>query len=545
MGRSQIRLAGVVLAAAALAVGLFVAVCGGGGSGPKRKNVILITLDTTRADYLSCYGVHPGITPNLDAIAAEGTRFDMAISTAGVTPVSHAAILTGLNNQEHKLRVLSAEGGYRLPDNIPTLATVLAKEGYRTVAVHSALPVSRHFGFKRGFEVFEDLDGELTRSPDGKKDQWDVGKFQRRSDATTDLVEKSLGSDQPFFLWIHYWDPHDWTREYLPPKEFMPTDTELYDENGNVKRPGTAMYSAELHYEDMQIGKLFAWLKEKKLYDNTIIVITADHGQGLMEHDWPAHRLLYQEQVHVPMLVRVPGEQQKPSVPDLVRTIDILPTILDYAGAKAPEHVSGRSLRALIEGKSDEKRIAFGDQINGYDTNAGMTGQRPFDKFLYMTIDWPWKLIYRPLTPKESLLYKLDDDPHEAHNLYAERHDMAVSLLKQLARAKPWVRGEFEKIATNPNDPDISKGLVGLGYNESARDTVDPQWIWICPEHQDQRLESSDKRCPICNEPPIMAVDPACIWVCSVHKDQKLDGPDKKCPIEDCTGTPTILKPPK
>jgi arylsulfatase A-like enzyme len=539
----------VAAACAALASGVLLTRCS--ARGPKRKNVILITLDTTRADYLSCYGVHPGITPNLDAIAAEGTRFDMAISTAGVTPVSHAAILTGLNNQEHKLRVLAAEGGFRLPDNVPTLGTILEKAGYHTVAVHSALPVSRHFGFKRGFDVFEDLDGELTQSTDGTKVQWEVPKYQRRSDTTTELVEKSLGTEQPFFLWIHYWDPHDWTPAFLPPPEFMPPHDELFDPQGEPIRPGTAIYSAELHYEDIQIGKLFDWLKQSGLYENTIVVITADHGQGLMEHDWAAHRLLYQEQVHVPMLVRIPGEQQRKSVTDLVRTIDIAPTILDYAGVAPPPRQSGRSLRALIEGKPDEKRVAFGDQINGYDTNAGMAGKRPLDRFLYMAIDWPWKLIYRPLTPEQSLLYKLDDDPHEKTNLFATNRADAVRLLKHLARARPWVRGEFEKVAAT-DDGNVQKGLEGLGY--LGGDTVNPQWIWVCPEHPEQRMENWDARCPICKEPPVMRVDPACYWACEDHPDQKVDGPDQKCPAQvldehgvpsACAKLPILMSPKK
>ena len=529
MGQGLWRPSGIaLLVCVALAA---VSACGDGA--PKRKNVILITLDTTRADYLSCYGVHPGVTPNLDAIAAEGTRFDMAISTAGVTPVSHASILTGLNNQEHRLRVLSADGGYRLPDSVPTLATILEKAGYHTVAVHSALPVSRHFGFKRGFDVFEDLDGEVKPTADGKKDEWDTNTFQRRSDETTELVEKSLKGDEPFFLWIHYWDPHDWGRK--PPDEYLPPHDEMYDANGELKRPGTALYAAELHYEDLQIGKLFDWLKQKGLYENSIVAITADHGQGLMEHDWAAHRLLYQEQVHVPLLVRIPGEQQKASVPDLVRTIDIAPTILDYTGIAAPQHQSGRSLRALIDGKADEKRVAFGDQINGYDRNAGMKDRRPFDHFLYMAIDWPWKLLYRPLTPEMSLLYKLDDDPHEANNLFASNHDDAVRMLKLLARARPWVRGEFEKITTVDNG-NVEKGLAGLGY--TGGDTVNPQWIWVCPEHPEQRMENWDAKCPICKEPPVMRVDPACYWACPDHPEQKMSGPDQRCTaqVTDETG---------
>ena len=213
---------------AALAPALLALGCGKGDSA--RPNVILITLDTTRADFVSCYGVHPGVTPNLDKLAAQGTRFDMAISTAGVTPVSHASILTGMNNHTHQLRVLSAPSGFTLPEDVPTLATTLARNGYHTAAVHSAFPVSRNFGFQRGFEVFEDLNTEMKHLTNDKgqvKSIWDVQNFQRRSDETTDLVEKSLKGEEPFFLWIHYWDPHDWDK--LPPEELLSPKEHFFD----------------------------------------------------------------------------------------------------------------------------------------------------------------------------------------------------------------------------------------------------------------------------------------------------------------------------
>jgi len=468
-------------------------------SAPKKPNVILITLDTTRADYISCYGKHPGITPNIDAIAAEGTRFDMAISTAGVTPVSHASILTGLNNQSHKLRVLSADSGYKLPEDIPTLATVFAAAGYHTVAVHSAFPVSRTFGFKRGFEVFEDFVTEMKPSADGAKQSWDVVNNQRRSDATTDLVESVIGERQPYFLWIHYWDPHD--AVLLPPEGQYPPREQLIDpETGEAKRPWDQLYSAELRYQDQQIGRLMDELKRRGLLENTVIAITADHGQGLMEHNWPAHRLLYQEQVHVPLIVKAPGAKAAPTVADLVRTIDIFPTLLDFAQLASPKPIDGRSLRPLMERKPDEKRVAFGDQINGYDKNAGMTEKRPLDHFLYMAIDWPWKLIYRPFTPEQSEMYDLAADPDEASNQYVSRPEIALQLRKLLAKAHPWVPGPFEG-EQGLTDEEI-KALSGLGY--VVGQTIDASWSWTCPEHMDEDLGSPAGRCPKCKEPALM-----------------------------------------
>jgi len=488
---------------AALTFLVLVPACGEGEAA--RPNVILITLDTTRADFVSCYGVHSGVTPHLDRLAASGTRFDMAISTAGVTPVSHASILTGMNNHTHQLRVLSAPSGYTLPDDVPTLATTLAKHGYHTAAVHSAFPVSRNFGFQRGFEVFEDLNTQMKHLTNDKgqvKSIWDVQNFQRRSDETTDLVAKSLKGEEPFFLWIHYWDPHDWDK--LPPDEVLAPKERFFDATGAPLRPGIELYKAELNYQDEQIGRLFAGLEQRGLLENTILVVTADHGQGLMEHGWAAHRLLYQEQVHVPLIVKLPGVQQAPSVQDLVRTIDVAPTVLDYCGVKPERPFDGRSLRALIEGRRDERRLAFGDQINGYDSNAGMAYRedRRYDQFLYMVVDWPHKLIYRPLHPEQSELYDLATDPDEAHNLYASEAALAVRLRRELARSSPWVPGPYESVTGAEQDEAAHRALAELGY--AAGQTVDPTWSWTCPEHMDALLEGPKSRCGRCQSPPLM-----------------------------------------
>lgn len=485
---------------AALAVVSFAACDGGNESG--KQNVILITLDTTRADYLGCYGNQDAKTPTLDALAGEGTRFDLAMSTASVTPVSHASILTGLHNNEHGVRVLFAPSGFRLPKDVPTLATVLKKQGYTTLAVHSAFPVSGFFGFKRGFDVFESFDGKMAvglKSATGAS--WDINKMQRRSDETTELVKKHLGaSKQPFFLWIHYWDPHDWSK--VPPADQMPKENR--DANGDPIRPNTPLYAAEIGYMDSQIGRLFEWLRAEDMWDDTLVAVVADHGQGLMDHGWAAHRLLYQEQIRVPLILRVPGIEQKPAVSELVRSIDIFPTVLNYLGIQPPKPVSGRSLRALIAGQSDEPRIAFADQINGYDQNAeGIVEKRPLDDFIYMAADREWKLIYRPSRPAQSELYDLVNDPKELRNLYAEKPDQALRLRKLLAKHNPWVASKFapDGSAAGGNGASAQDALNQLGY--TASDTLDPLWAWTCPEHMDQRwLEA--QRCPTCKELPIL-----------------------------------------
>jgi arylsulfatase A-like enzyme len=238
------------------------AACGGG---PKTPNVVLITLDTTRADYLSCYGYPEPITPNMDALAAEGTRFDLAIATASVTPVSHASILSGRFNRDHGVHVILACSGYRLPADVPTLATVLSERGYHNVAVHSAFPVSPHFGLTRGFEVVESFDGMKGGRKHGEQAP------MRRSDASVDIVLRELArSDRPFFLWLHLWDPHDWV--HLPPQEFLPPPEELAALDADEK--ARRIYAAEVHYMDAQMGRLFVWLRASGAWQNSIVALT-------------------------------------------------------------------------------------------------------------------------------------------------------------------------------------------------------------------------------------------------------------------------------
>lgn len=489
-------------ASAATALALLAAACS--PSERPRPNVLLVTLDTTRADYLGVYG-GASATPSFDAVAARGTVFDLAIATASVTPVSHASIMTGRENKEHGVRVLYGAGGYRLPDGLPTLATVLHEEGYRTGAVQSAFPVSAFFGFDRGFDLFDDLEATFVPiGPAGEKPRfnWNVSRFQRRSDATTDRALEFLdGAGGPFFLWIHYWDPHD-TAE-LPPAGLLP------DTDSTSDPYGKEVYAAEVRFVDSQFGRILDDLERRGLADDTIVVIVADHGQGLGDHDWATHRLLYQEQIRLPLIVSVPGHEQVARVPALVRSTDILPTVLDYLGIPVPAGVSGRSLRGLIEGRSEPRRIAFSDQLNQLDLNAMLVTRRPLDDFLYSATDGTWKLIYRPTHPHLSELFDLTADPLEARNLFQERPDEALRLLKDLAREAPWVTGPL--VDASADDPDVLAALSALGYaaREDGEEPNVPEWSWTCPDPAHRARSDSPGRCPECDTPlvPVARTD--------------------------------------
>jgi arylsulfatase A-like enzyme len=474
--------------------------CAACSRGP-RTNVVLVTLDTTRADYLGAYGRPGNRTPNLDALAAQGTRFDLAISSAALTPVSHASILTGLDNPEHGLRVLSAPSGFRLGKDVPTLATVLHANGYETAAVHSAFPVSSYFGFKNGFDVFESVEGNMGRQRgNAARRTWDLSKFQRRSDDTTELALDFLKKEKgPFFLWVHYWDPHD--DVLLPPAELLPANLRRTGADGQPQ-PSLELYEAEVAYVDAQLGRLIAALRASGEYEHTIFVIVADHGEGLGDHGWDHHRILYQEQIRVPLIVRVPGAKQAPSVADLVRTTDIFPTVLDYLGISSPKPVSGASLRGLVEGRAEPARVAFADQINGYDLNAAMVDTHPQFDFLYCAMDRQWKLIYRPTKPEASELYEIARDPRELKNVFRDRPDEVLRLERELARHGGWVTEPFGKDASAPDPQDAQHALEALGYAGGGTQEGAPRWAWTCPEHASVRQDARGK-CPTCGTPLI------------------------------------------
>ncbi|HED67133.1 MAG TPA: DUF229 domain-containing protein [Planctomycetes bacterium] len=451
-------------------------------------NVLVVTMDTTRADYLGMYEPERAmLSPKLDAFAEEATVFELAIATASVTPVAHAAILTGRWNRDHGLRVITADGGYRLPDDVPTLATLLKRAGYATAAIQSSFTVSSYFGLGQGIDEMDDFDAPLFETDDGEYIDWKLDQFQRRSDETADRAISYLDrTPEPFFLWLHFWDPHD--KDILPP--------------GCTATKQPAIYRNEIRYMDSQIHRVFEHLREQGRWDDTIVVVVSDHGQGLRDHGWFGHRTLHQEQIHVPLMIRVPGAQQKGRVASLVRSIDILPTILDYLGMEVPEGTDGRSLRPLMEGREDEPRVAFADQINRFDRNAKMMEQKPLDDFLYCAMDATWKLTYRPTHPDLSELYNIAEDPKELNNLYAKRPEEVSRLLTMLSEEDPWVTQPFAPLESDGEGRDAAlSALSALGYaagGDAPPEAGELRWEWFCPSLEHESVSGEAGRCPEC-----------------------------------------------
>ncbi len=479
---------------AAVLLGLLgLASCGEPQPAP-RPNVILITLDTVRADFLSCYGSTSGATPAVDQLAAAGTLFEDAASSSGLTPASHATILTGNFQYNHGLRVLAAESGFKLDPDNETLTTAFKAAGYRTAAIHSAFPVSAFFGFDEGFDEFESFDATLKKKKNDTKVGWDVRSYQRRSDETTRMATEWLkgaaGGDQPFFLWLHYWDPHDPVK--LPDAEDF--ERLRYDPGtGELQDQQTLEYAVEVRYQDGNLKTLLDVIDETGLADDTLVALTADHGQGLTDgmrkHRWGMHRMLYREQTHVPFIVRGPGVPAGARVADQVRTADLAPTLLDYAGLSPfTDPVDGVSLRPWIEGEGAGDLTAYGEQINGYDHNAGMRKFRPDAAFLYMVSDGEWKLIYKPHMPSASELFHVGIDPLEERNVIATNPEIVKVLLADLAERNPWVTAPFPVTATGAGGAIAGPDLSVLGYS-AAEVEGSGDWWWTCPEHTDVHAE--------------------------------------------------------
>jgi len=458
-------------------IALLAACLSGCGGRPADENsasktpidVLLITLDTVRADRLGCYG-HPRPTsPRLDRLAADAVRFDRAMAQASLTPVSHASILTGLRPPNHGLRVLYAASGFRLAEEIPTLASVLGERGYDTAAFLSAFPVSEFFGLDRGFAT---VDNGLAHPPgEALAPQRDgVWGFepranQRRADATTDrALDWLAAAGDPFFLWVHYWDPHDpWV---LPPAEwierFDPGPAAAEDERRR------ALYDAEIAFTDAQIGRLLDELERDERFANTAIVVISDHGEGLGDHGHWHHRILYQEQIRIPLIVRLPDGPRGTVVPGIVRSTDIYPTLLAAVGIEPPGRVDGLDLGGLMQGRQEAPRLAYGEALIAYDLNAArLLAARPQDDLLHSMTDRSWKLIYRPRRPERSELYHLDSDPSEQVNRFDRDPDQVRRLLAAIEAIDPFVDAPFGE----GQDEEIRDRLRSLGYVGAVRST--------------------------------------------------------------------------
>src|SRR6202166_428633 len=358
-------------------------------SAANQPNVILITLDTVRADRMGFLGSKLGLTPQLDALSSQSVVFEHAYSQAPITPVSHATILTGTFPQYHGIRNF----GDRLPPSVPLLPDILHAQGYHTGAFVGSIILDPKNGFASGFERgFDVYDAGFHRQKTGERRE---ASMQRRGEVTLGHVLEWLGLQQgsPFFLWFHLWGAHD---PYKPPEPFR------------SRFPG-APYNGSIAYVDATVGKLIDYLRNQGLYDNSLIAVAADHGESLGEHGELTHSIfLYDSTIHVPLLLKLPGNRSAGQrVSATASLVDLAPTLIDSLGQTPPQSMQGRSLLPLIGNPHPESRssLATGDH-----------SERSFGWSALVSLRSANQLYVRAPRPE---LYDLSSDPGAKINLYA------------------------------------------------------------------------------------------------------------------------------
>lgn len=288
-------------------------------------SVLLVTLDTTRADRLGCYGHTAAKTPNLNALARDGVRFARAVAATPLTLPSHATLLSGLHPSAHGVHVNKL--GSMHPD-VRSLAEEFQDRGYRTGAFLASFVLHEKFGLARGFDTYEDIEG-----------------VQRPGNEVVDAALTWLDGDAeaPFFAWVHLFDAHD---PYHPPPGFR----------DGFEHP----YDGELAFVDAQIGRLLAWLDGRGLGAETIVVIAGDHGESLGEHGEDTHGMfLYDSTMHVPLILRGPGISAGTVVDPVVGMIDVAPTLYELFGWPVPAALEGRSLARALAGEELHAQPVF------------------------------------------------------------------------------------------------------------------------------------------------------------------------------------------
>ena len=364
-------------------------------------DVFLITIDTLRADHVGCYGYKQIETPAIDALAADGIRFTQAFTHSPITNTSHATILTGLLPSVHGV----TDFGIPLAPIHLTWAELLKERGYHTGAFIGAVILDSNAlapGLDRGFDFYDNFPARTDT-----KERW--GRLERRGMTVVEHAEAWLDKHRtgPRFVWVHLYDPHD---PYEPPPPF----SEKYKDR---------LYDGEIAYADSALAHLIATLKKSGSYENAVIVVVGDHGEGLGEHGEETHGLfLYDSTLHVPLILKMPREAQRGLVIDSqVRTTDILPTVLDLTNTPVPDELNGASLNPLIKGEEKPGRALFGE--TDYPLRWGWAPLRALRADNMKLIEAP-----RPE------LYRLDSDPRELNNVYAAAGDQVQAMRAKMAK---------------------------------------------------------------------------------------------------------------
>ena len=407
-------------------------------------NVVLITIDTLRADHLGCYGYKQIKTPNIDGLAADGARFESAFAVVPVTLPSHSSMLTGTYPMLSGMHDFS---GNKLSPLQPTLASVLKQSGYLTGAVIGAAVLDSRFGLNQGFDFYYD------HFDFSRLDEANLDEMERPGNVVADVALDWLAknSQKKFFLWMHLYDPHF---PYHPPEPYS-------------REYAAQPYDGEIAFADEQVGRLLRFMKGKGIYQNTVIVLCGDHGESLGEHGEKTHGFfIYNATMHVPLIIRLP-ENRLPenaaarTIADPVSLVDLMPTILGAIGLEIPSQVQGRSLLAQLR---DDR------------TGRDRSDQAARDRVLYgetfmPRIHFNWSELrgtentkYHFIDAPRSELYDLAKDPGEVHNLFTEKKAVAEEMrAKLVGMIRDYSSGK-EMAEKTGLDPALMERLKALGY---------------------------------------------------------------------------------
>lgn len=394
-------------------------------------NVVVITIDTLRADHLGCYGDKQIRTPNIDALAAEGARFERAYTPVPVTLPAHTVIFTGTYPMLSGMHDFS---GNKLNATQPTLASVLKEHGYVTGAVVGSAVLDSRFGLNHGFDFYYDH-FDFNRLQESNLEEMErPGNLV--ADATLDWLGKNRKNK--FFLWMHLYDPH---YPYRPPAPF----SEQYKDHP---------YDGEIAFADAQVGRLISFLKTNGLYQNTLIVLAGDHGESLGEHGEKNHGFfIYNATLHVPMIIRLPGSSSPRVVADLTSLADLMPTVLHVLTIDVPSQVQGVNLLPLMSSKkTDESRNLYAETFLPR-LHFNWSELRAVEAEKYHFIDAP-----------KPELYDLSKDPGETQNVYAEKKAVAEEMRARLTAQIGQYSAGTELAQKTGLDPALMERLKSLGY---------------------------------------------------------------------------------
>ncbi len=395
-------------------------------------NVLLISIDTCRADRLSCYGYKSKTTPNIDALAAEGTLFENVIAPIPQTLPSHSSMLTGTIPPYHGVH--ENVGGYLADESNITLAEILKDAGFTTGAAISTYVLNSQFGIYQGFDDYHD---RFETPREGERGQ------ERKGGETTGVALEWLeeNKDKRFFFFLHYYDPH---RKYEPPEPFASRfGPSLY-----------GLYAGEIAYTDHCIGRVLDKLKELGLYDSTLIIITSDHGEMLGEHGELTHSyFIYQSAIKVPLIFKLPGQNKPARIKSIAGLIDIVPTVCGLLNIETPKNVQGLDLFANSKGENTS-----GQGRHIYCESLTATKYRGNSLLGIVNDDFKYIQTTRPE------LYELITDPGESNNVVKKQQRRARIMQDELAQMLEQSLRQDSPDNKVEVDPEIIARFGALGY---------------------------------------------------------------------------------